>query len=51
MVSSIIESAYPDGFDCIELPKVRFLGVGPNPGQVITSIPSTVELIKLSSLK
>lgn len=51
MVSSIIESAYPEGFDCIELPKVRFLGVGPNPGQVITSIPSTVELIKLSSLK
>jgi len=48
MISSIIESAYPQGFEHIELPKVRFLGVGPNPGQIISDIPPTKELIKIN---
>ena len=48
MISSIIESAYPQGFEHIKLPKVRFLGVGPNPGQIISDIPPTKELIKIN---
>ena len=46
MVSSIIESAYPEGFNHLTLPKIRFLGVGPNPGQIISDIPPTIELIE-----
>ena len=46
MISSMIECAYPDGYEKSILPKVRFLGVGPSPGQIISDIPDTIELIK-----
>lgn len=46
MVSSVIEAAYPSGFEGRSLPQVRYLGVGPNPGQVITDTPPTIQLIK-----
>ena len=45
MVNSIIESAYPQGVKNVTLPKVRFVGVGPNPGQIISDIPDTIDLI------
>ena len=47
MVSTLIEVAYPNGFVGKELPQILFIGVGPEPGQVITDIPETNELIKL----
>ena len=47
MVSTLIEVAYPNGFVGKELPQILFIGVGPEPGQVITDIPETKELIKL----
>lgn len=46
MASSIIGSAYPNGYENKVLPKFRFVGVGPNPGQIVSDIPSTLELIK-----
>lgn len=46
MASSIIESAYPEGYKDRVLPKFRFVGVGPNPGQIVSDIPSTLDLIK-----
>ena len=45
MVSSVIEAAYPSGYEGVRLPQVRYLGVGPNPGQVITDTPPTIQLI------
>ncbi|MBT3667011.1 MAG: adenylosuccinate synthetase [Opitutae bacterium] len=45
MVNSIIESAYPDGFKDINLPRIRFVGVGPDPSQIISDIPNTPDLI------
>jgi len=45
MVNSIIVSAYPEGVKNIKLPKIRFVGVGPNPGQIISDIPDTIDLI------
>lgn len=46
MASSMIGSAYPDGYKNRILPKFRFVGVGPNPGQIVSDIPSTMDLIK-----
>ena len=45
MLSSIFEVAYPEGFENEKLPKLRFIGVGPDPGQIITELPSTLDLI------
>ena len=45
MVNSIIDSAYPEGVKNIKLPKIRFVGVGPDPGQIISDIPDTIDLI------
>ncbi len=46
IVNSIVDSAYPGGIKDIKLPKIRFVGIGPNPGQIISDIPSTLDLIK-----
>ena len=35
-----------EGFENEKLPKLRFIGVGPDPGQIITELPSTLDLIK-----
>jgi hypothetical protein len=45
MVSSIIECAYPEGYEKKKLPKIRFIGVGPDPGQIISDLPKTFDLI------
>ena len=45
MVKSIIECAYPDGYERKKLPKIRFIGVGPDPGQIISDLPKTFDLI------
>jgi adenylosuccinate synthase len=46
MVSSVIETAYPKGYENIKLPKIRFLGIGPDPGQIISDVPPTIDLIR-----
>lgn len=46
MVRSLIEVAYPEKRPSI-LPNLRYLGVGPDPSQIIKDVPATAELIKL----
>lgn len=46
-MKSIIDIATQDGNN-IELPNLRYIGVGPNPSQIIRDIPDTKELIKLA---
>ncbi len=50
MVSSLLEAAFPDGIGSSKLPKVRFIGIGPDPGQIISDVPSTDELVAHSNL-
>jgi adenylosuccinate synthase len=49
MLSSVIHVAYPDGHEGIQLPAVRFVGVGPNPGEIISDLPTAEDLIALST--
>jgi len=44
MVSSLVAVAYPEGLPA-ELPNLRYLGVGPEPSQIIKDIPSTRDLL------
>lgn len=44
MVSSLIAVAHPEGLPA-ELPNLRYLGVGPEPSQIIKDVPSTRELL------
>lgn len=46
MVRSLIEVAYPEKLPAV-LPNLRYLGVGPDPSQIIKDIPATAELIAL----
>jgi len=46
MMRSLIEVAYGDALPR-ELPNLRYLGVGPQPSQIIKDVPSTHELLAL----
>lgn len=50
MLCSIIQVAFPEGHEDVKLPVVRFIGVGPNPGEIISDLPSTKDLLAYSSL-
>ena len=45
MVRSIFDVAYPGGYP-ETLPGIRFVGVGPMPGQIIRELPSTADLVQ-----
>ena len=47
MMRSILEAAYSDEMWPLRLPNLRYIGVGPDPSQVIKDIPETAELIRL----
>ena len=47
MMRSILEAAYSDEKWPLRLPNLRYIGVGPDPSQVIKDIPETAELIRL----
>ncbi|HTL67935.1 MAG TPA: adenylosuccinate synthetase [Lacunisphaera sp.] len=47
MVRSIVEVAYPEKLPAV-LPNLRYLGVGPQPSQIIKDVPATTELLKLA---
>lgn len=49
MVKSLLDVAYADGVRPAndQLPNLRYLGVGPEPSQIIKDVPATAELIKL----
>ena len=46
MVRSLIEVAYPDKLPAV-LPNLRYLGVGPEPSQIIKDVPATATLLAL----
>jgi adenylosuccinate synthase len=46
MVRSLIEVAYHGKFPAV-LPNLRYLGVGPDPSQIIKDVPASAELITL----
>jgi adenylosuccinate synthase len=46
MVRSLIEVAYPGKLPAT-LPNLRYLGVGPDPSQIIKDVPTTAELVRL----
>jgi adenylosuccinate synthase len=48
MVRSIIAAAYDGEPLPAKLPNLRYLGVGPEPSQIIKDLPPTAELMKLS---
>jgi adenylosuccinate synthase len=50
MIGSLLEVAYPDGYSNLHLPQIMFVGVGPDPGQIISDIPPTDKLIAEQSL-
>lgn len=45
MITSIIQVAFPDGWKDENLPRVKFIGVGPNPDQIITDLPDTKQFM------
>lgn len=49
MMRSILDVAYGGGLRPADslLPNLRYLGVGPNPSQIIKDVPATAELIQL----
>jgi adenylosuccinate synthase len=47
MMRTIIESAYHGETWPKQLPNLRYLGVGPEPSQIIKDVPPTSELVKL----
>ena len=47
MMRSLVEVAYPGQLPAV-LPNLRYLGVGPEPSQIIKDVPATSELLKLT---
>ena len=48
MVRSLVDVAYGTGARPSTLPNLRYLGVGPEPSQIIKDVPATAELIRLT---
>ncbi len=46
MIRSVLEVAHPDKLPAV-LPNLRYLGVGPDPSQIIKDVPATSDLIAL----
>jgi len=49
MLSSVIDVAYPDGWLGKKLPQLRFIGVGPDPSEIISDLPTTEEILQIHS--
>ena len=47
MVRSLVDVAYGPGPRPATLPNLRYLGVGPEPSQIIKDVPATADLIRL----
>ena len=48
MVRSILDVAYAGERWPERLPNLRYLGVGPDPSQIIKDVPATPELVRLA---
>jgi adenylosuccinate synthase len=49
MMGAILDTAYAGGQRPADerLPNLRYLGVGPEPAQIIKDVPATAELLRL----
>jgi adenylosuccinate synthase len=48
MLGSLLDVAHPNGLtDLTKIPEIRFIGVGPDPGEIIADIPNTRQLLEL----
>ena len=48
MLGSLLDVAHPNGLtDLTKVPEIRFIGVGPDPGEIIADIPNTRQLFEL----
>ena len=47
MMRSILEAAYSDEQWPLRLPNLRYIGVGPDPCQIINDLPETSALIRM----
>jgi hypothetical protein len=47
MVQSICKVAYGENWRTKQLPELLYIGVGPNPGQVIDNLPPISEILDL----
>ncbi|MEK9772010.1 MAG: adenylosuccinate synthetase [Opitutae bacterium] len=45
MLSSLVDVAYPNGWKNEKLPEIRFIGVGPDPGEIISDLPPAFDLL------
>ena len=50
MMKSILDVAYAGEKWPAALPNLRYLGVGPNPSQIIKDVPAAAELVKLGGV-
>ena len=50
MMKSLLDVAYAGGKwpSTDKLPNLRYLGVGPEPSQIIKDVPATADLVKLA---
>ena len=48
MMKSILDVAYHGEPRSAILPNLRYLGVGPEPSQIIKDVPATADLVKLA---
>ncbi len=51
MLFSLVEVAYLSEWEKEKLPEIRFIGIGPDPGEIISDLPSSRELIESVSVK
>ncbi len=51
MLASIIEVAYPNGWKDQKLPEIRFIGIGPDPGEIISDLPSSKVLLESTTFE
>jgi adenylosuccinate synthase len=48
MITSICKVAYGENWAKMRLPELLYIGVGPNPGQVIQNLPPVTEILDFS---
>jgi adenylosuccinate synthase len=48
MMKGIVDVAYRDGKRPKTLPNLRYIGVGPDPSQIIRDVPQTEKLLALA---
>lgn len=51
MLLSLVDVAYPNGWENEQLPRIRFIGIGPDPGEIISDLPPSHDLLTSASVE